>query len=152
MEQPAEDKAVMLCPANELALEDFLDAIEHAPLHDRLMSSDKKAEPGGTDYSGIEDVVKHRVDLRESKWVAILVPQPNRDPFFGQLPQGICASGVELEEPSHNWAPCRVNLFRLAGTAVDVSDRGVVRQNALLQATVNALQSLFSKVPDVVHG
>src|SRR5712672_3403380 len=116
------------------------------------MRASEEAEPFGTDHARVEGIAEDLLYLGEAERIAIQTAQTCGDTLRGQIAQRIGARRVELEEVTHEWAAHGIDRLRFACTAVQVADRRMARQDALLQAAVDALQCFLAQIPDVIDG
>jgi hypothetical protein len=78
--------------------------------------------------------------------------RPDLFGFFGQHAERHATGRVPLEKRADDRPAHGIDGLRLPGAAVEIPERSAARQNALLQASVDALQGFLAEVPDVLDG
>jgi hypothetical protein len=104
------------------------------------------------DLSHVERIPEEQGEPGDRDPATSSVPEPKIEKDRGKTLKCVLTTCVPGEGKPDERPPFRVDLLRLAGTAIQVPDRRLVRVEPLFQPFLNATLGLLAEVPDVVSG
>src|SRR5579863_1039343 len=104
------------------------------------------------DESDVEGIAEHDREAIDRDLAAPPVLESRSLHLRLEGVQVVASCRVKLEGPAHHRTLHRIDGLGLAGPAVQIAEGRRQRQDALLQAPIDALQGFLAEVPDVVGG